>query len=83
MHDFIIYYFLHYGFTREKIAYMASHAFADVYDEETIRKWLNIFMQRFFRQQFKRSCLPDGPKVVAVSLSPRGDWRMPSDVNEI
>lgn len=83
LHDFFIYYFLHYGFTREKIAYMASHAFADVYDEETIRKWLNIFMQRFFRQQFKRSCLPDGPKVVAVSLSPRGDWRMPSDVNEI
>lgn len=83
LHDFFIYYFLHYGFTREKIAYMAIHAFADVYDEETIRKWLNVFMQRFFRQQFKRSCMPDGPKVVAVSLSPRGDWRMPSDVNEI
>ena len=83
LHDFFIYYFLHYGFTREKIAYMAIQAFADVYDEETIRKWLNVFMQRFFRQQFKRSCMPDGPKVVAVSLSPRGDWRMPSDVNEI
>ncbi|MGN0235617.1 MAG: NAD(+) synthase [Paludibacteraceae bacterium] len=83
LHDFFIYYFLHYGFTREKIAYMAIQAFADVYDEETIRKWLDVFMQRFFRQQFKRSCMPDGPKVVAVSLSPRGDWRMPSDVNEI
>ena len=83
LHDFFIYYFLHYGFTREKIAYMAIQAFTDVYDEETIRKWLNVFMQRFFRQQFKRSCMPDGPKVVAVSLSPRGDWRMPSDVNEI
>ena len=83
LHDFFIYYFLHYGFTREKIAYMAIQAFADVYYEETIRKWLNVFMQRFFRQQFKRSCMPDGPKVVAVSLSPRGDWRMPSDVNEI
>ncbi|MGM9810266.1 MAG: NAD(+) synthase [Paludibacteraceae bacterium] len=83
LHDFFIYYFLHYGFTREKIAYMAIQAFVDVYDEETIRKWLNVFMQRFFRQQFKRSCMPDGPKVVAVSLSPRGDWRMPSDVNEI
>ena len=83
LHDFFVYYFLRYGFTREKIAYMARYAFEQRYDEETIHKWLNVFMRRFFQQQFKRSCLPDGPKVVSVSLSPRGDLRMPSDVNEI
>ena len=80
LHDFFMYYFLRYGFTREKIAYMASLAFEGVYDEEVIEHWLGVFMRRFFTQQFKRSCLPDGPKVVGVSLSPRGDWRMPSDV---
>ena len=80
LHDFFMYYFLRYGFTREKIAYMASLAFEGVYDEEVIEHWLDVFMRRFFTQQFKRSCLPDGPKVVGVSLSPRGDWRMPSDV---
>ena len=79
LHDFFIYYFLRYGFTREKIKYMAVQAFDDKYDEETIDKWLNVFMRRFCQQQFKRSCMPDGPKVVSVSLSPRGDWRMPSD----
>ena len=83
LHDFFVYYFLRYGFTREKIAYMARYAFEQRYDDETIKKWLNVFMRRFFQQQFKRSCLPDGPKVVSVSLSPRGDLRMPSDVNEI
>lgn len=83
LHDFFAYYFLRYGFSREKIAYMARFAFEDKYDEATIQKWLDTFMRRFFRQQFKRSCLPDGPKVVGVSLSPRGDLRMPSDVNEI
>ena len=83
LHDFFLYYFLRYGFTREKIAFMAGQAFEDKYSEEEIRKWLNTFMHRFFMQQFKRSCLPDGPKVVSVSLSPRGDWRMPSDVSEI
>ncbi len=83
LHDFFVYYFLRYGFTREKIAYMARYAFEQRYDEETIQKWLNVFMRRFFQQQFKRSCLPDGPKVVSISLSPRGDLRMPSDVNEI
>ena len=81
LHDFFMYYYLRYGFTREKIAYMASLAFEDQYTEEVIEHWLNIFMRRFFTQQFKRSCLPDGPKVVGVSLSPRGDWRMPSDVS--
>jgi NAD+ synthase (glutamine-hydrolysing) len=79
LHDFFIYYFLRYGFTREKIRYMAIQAFEDKYDEETIDKWLNTFMRRFCTQQFKRTAMPDGPKVVAVSLSPRGDWRMPSD----
>lgn len=80
LHDFFLYYFLRYGFTREKIAYMASIAFDGEYTEEVIHHWLDIFMRRFFTHQFKRSCLPDGPKVVGVSLSPRGDWRMPSDV---
>lgn len=83
LHDFFIYYFLRYGFTREKIAYMASLAFEEQCTEEQINHWLAVFMRRFYMQQFKRSCLPDGPKVVPVSLSPRGDWRMPSDVNEI
>jgi NAD+ synthase (glutamine-hydrolysing) len=81
LHDFFMYYYLRYGFTREKIAYMASLAFEGVYSEEVIEHWLGVFMRRFFTQQFKRSCLPDGPKVVGVSLSPRGDLRMPSDVS--
>ena len=80
LHDFFMYYYLRYGFTREKIAYMATLAFDGVYTEEIIQHWLSVFMRRFFTQQFKRSCLPDGPKVVGVSLSPRGDLRMPSDV---
>jgi NAD+ synthase (glutamine-hydrolysing) len=80
LHDFFMYYYLRYGFTREKIAYMANMAFDGVYSEDVINRWLNVFMRRFFTQQFKRSCLPDGPKVVGVSLSPRGDLRMPSDV---
>lgn len=79
LHDFFLYYFLRYGFTREKIAFMAGIAFEGVYEQEVIDHWLNVFMRRFFAQQFKRSCMPDGPKVVGVSLSPRGDWRMPSD----
>ena len=79
LHDFFLYYFLRYGFTREKIRYMACRAFEEQYDEDTIDKWLNTFMRRFCTQQFKRTCMPDGPKVVSVSLSPRGDWRMPSD----
>ena len=81
LHDFFLYYFLRYGFGKDKIAYMARCAFEDKYTPITIRQWLDVFMRRFFTQQYKRSCMPDGPKVVGVSLSPRGDWRMPSDVN--
>ena len=81
LHDFFMYYFLRYGFTREKIAFMAGIAFENIYEQGVIDHWLDVFMRRFFTQQFKRSCLPDGPKIVGVSLSPRGDLRMPSDVN--
>ena len=81
LHDFFLFYFLRYGFTREKISYMARQAFEEQYDEATIDKWLNVFMHRFCTQQFKRTAMPDGPKVVSVSLSPRGDWRMPSDAS--
>ena len=81
LHDFFIYYFLRYGFRPAKIYVMAQKAFKDTYDDETIKKWLKTFCRRFFTQQFKRSCLPDGPKVGSVSLSPRGDWRMPSDAS--
>ena len=81
LHDFFIYYFLRYGFSPAKIFVMAKKAFAKKYDDETIKKWLTTFCRRFFTQQFKRSCLPDGPKVGSVSLSPRGDWRMPSDAS--
>ncbi len=79
LHDFFLYYFLRFGFSPRKIFLLAQHAFEEKYDDETIKKWLTTFIRRFFSQQFKRSCLPDGPKVGSVSLSPRGDWRMPSD----
>ena len=79
LHDFFLYYFLRFGFGPAKIYLMAQKAFGDAYSKETIKKWLTTFCRRFFSQQFKRSCLPDGPKVGSVSLSPRGDWRMPSD----
>lgn len=79
LHDFFLYYFLRHGFSPAKILYLAQYAFEDKYSEEVIKHWLNTFTRRFFNQQFKRSCLPDGPKVGTVSLSPRGDWRMPSD----
>ena len=79
LHDFYLYYFLRFGFSPRKIFFLAQHAFKGMYDDATIKKWLSIFFRRFFNQQFKRSCLPDGPKVGSVSLSPRGDWRMPSD----
>ena len=81
LHDFFIYYFLRFGFSPKKIYIMAQKAFAKTYDDATIKKWLTTFCRRFFTQQFKRSCLPDGPKVGTVSLSPRGDWRMPSDAS--
>lgn len=79
LHDFFLYYFIRCGFPPSKIFFLAARTFKGVYDEETIRKWLQTFYRRFFSQQFKRSCLPDGPKVGSISLSPRGDWRMPSD----
>ena len=95
LHDFFLYYFLRFGYRPAKIYLLAKQAFIDTsaqrvkisgndpdsYDEETIKKWLKTFVRRFFSQQFKRSCLPDGPKVGSVSLSPRGDWRMPSDAD--
>ena len=79
LHDFFLYYHMRWGFRPSKIYMLAQRAFDGKYDDETIRKWLLTFCRRFFNQQFKRSCLPDGPKVGSVSLSPRGDWRMPSD----
>ena len=79
LHDFFLYYAVRYGFKPSKVQYLAEQAFCGVYDAETIKKWLKNFYTRFFAQQFKRSCLPDGVKIGSVSLSPRGDWRMPSD----
>ena len=79
LHDFFLYYFLRMGYEPGKIYRIAKLSFAREYDDETIYKWLRTFCWRFFSQQFKRSCLPDGPKVGTVALSPRGDWRMPSD----
>ena len=79
LHDYYLYYMLRFGFTPRKIYAMALRSFAGQYDAETIKKWLKTFYRRFFQQQFKRSCLPDGPKVGSVTLSPRGDFRMPSD----
>ena len=79
LHDFFLYYVLRCGFRPSKIYWMAQNAFRGVYPDSVILQWMRIFFRRFFSQQFKRSCLPDGPKVGSVSLSPRGDWRMPSD----
>ncbi len=79
LHDFFLYYFLRFGYEPAKIYRLAQYAFASEYGDEIIYKWLSTFCRRFFTQQFKRSCLPDGPKVGTVALSPRGDWRMPSD----
>ena len=79
LHDFYLYYILRFGYTPSKIYILALKAFEGVYEKETILKWLKTFYQRFFSQQFKRPCLPDGPKVGSVTVSPRGDLRMPSD----
>ncbi len=79
LHDFFLYYTLRYGFAPKRIFSMACQAFNGEYDRTVIKKWITVFFRRFFNQQFKRSCLPDGPKVGSVCLSPRGDWRMPSD----
>lgn len=81
LHDFFLFYTLRYGFTPEKIFSLACKAFADDFDKATIKKWLVNFYRRFFSQQFKRSCLPDGVKIGSICLSPRGDWRMPSDAS--
>ena len=87
LHDFFIYYFLRYGYRPSRIFLLAKKAFdgtdnrVETYSDDTIKHRLSIFARRFFNQQFKRSCLPDGPKVGSVSLSPRGDWRMPSDAD--
>ena len=81
LHDFFLYYLVRFGYAPSKIYYMAKLSFKDKYSEETIKKWLSVFIKRFFSQQFKRSCLPDGPKVGSVTLSPRSDWRMPSDAS--
>ena len=81
LHDFFLYYFLRFGFRPLKLYVLAQKAFAGKFSDDVIKHWLQTFLRRFFNQQFKRSCLPDGPKVGSVSLSPRGDWRMPSDAS--
>ena len=81
LHDFFLYYLVRCGFGPQKILFLAKHAFAGQFKQTEIKKWLGVFIRRFFAQQFKRSCLPDGPKVGSVALSPRGDWRMPSDAS--
>ena len=81
LHDFFLYHMLRYGYSPVKLYMLARKAFKGEYDNATVKKWLRTFIKRFFSQQFKRSCLPDGPKVGSVSLSPRGDWRMPSDAS--
>lgn len=80
IHDFCLYHYIRHGFSPEKITQMALDTFRENVGEEEIKKTVSVFFRRFFSQQFKRSCLPDGPKIGSVSLSPRGDWRMPSDV---
>ena len=81
LHDFFLYNTVRNGFSPKKVFYLAKIAFKDTYDEKTIKKWLENFYKRFITQQFKRSCIPDGPKIGSVALSPRGDWRMPSDAS--
>ena len=81
LHDFFLYHFVRYNVPPKKILFLAKHAFGEKYSSEEMTKWLKIFIKKFFAAQFKRSCVPDGPKVGSVSLSPRGDWRMPSDAS--
>jgi len=81
IHDFYLYYMLRYGYSPEKLYRLACYTLGEAYDSETLKKWLKVFVRRFFTQQFKRSCMPDGPKVGSVGLSPRGDWMMPSDAS--
>ncbi len=81
LHDFFLYYTIRFGFSPRKIFFMAQSAFKNLYTDEIMLKWMSVFFRRFFSQQFKRSCMPDGPKVGSINLSPRGDWRMPSDAS--
>lgn len=81
LHDFFLYNFIRFGFSKEKLIRLALKAFDNKYSEDTVEKWADVFIKRFFISQFKRSCVPDSPKVGSVSLSPRGDWRMPSDAS--
>lgn len=81
IHDFYLYHFAKYGAEPAKLLFLAKHAFADAYPDEELERCLKLFVRRFFTQQFKRSCIPDGPKVGTISLSPRADWRMPSDAS--
>ena len=81
LHDFFLYHYLRNGAGAQKIYRLAQLAFADKYDNTTLKRWLAVFLQRFFSQQFKRTTLPPGPKVGSVSLSPRGDWRMPDEAS--
>jgi NAD+ synthase (glutamine-hydrolysing) len=79
VHDFFLYNLIRWGYAPEKVLELAVWAFEGRYSRQDLRQWLTVFLERFFANQFKRSCLPDGPKVGSVALSPRGDWRMPSD----
>jgi NAD+ synthase (glutamine-hydrolysing) len=81
LHDFFLFCIVRYGFSPRKTLFLATRAFADRYTPHEIVQWLRVFLQRFFANQFKRSAMPDGPKVGSVALSPRGDWRMPSDAS--
>ena len=81
LHDFFLYHIIKYGAKPDKVLFLAQKAFEEQYDRDTIKKWLTLFVKRFFTQQFKRSCMPGGPKVGTISLSPRADWRMPSDAD--
>jgi NAD+ synthase (glutamine-hydrolysing) len=81
LHDFFLFYTVRHAFSPRKVHYLAKRAFADRYTAEEILKWMKVFYRRFISQQFKRSAMPDGPKVGSVALSPRGDWRMPSDAS--
>jgi NAD+ synthase (glutamine-hydrolysing) len=81
LHDFYLYALLRLGAGPRKTLFLAEQAFAGQYDADTVRRWLKLFVTRFFAQQYKRSLMPDGPKVGSVALSPRGDWRMPSDAS--
>ena len=79
LHDFFLFYLLRYGYSPKKLHFLACHAFRGTYASDTIKVWLTLFLKRFFAQQFKRSCLPDGPAVGSVSISPRGGWMVPTD----